>query len=273
MGDNQHYLAFIRVTLLGMARSGKSSLVNNIVNNAFSPTYSKTTESTLYYSTVRITGEQDSLLELEDVFGSDDVGDVAISTKVTEERQVNDFYDFWWPSTQEKSMREQKRLKASESPTPDAHGTRRLVEKPFGLYKAPVDGSFRPLTKNRMAYLIVFDANDESSYKEAVRVYEGLKEYHEKKNSSMLPLINFVANKIDKDPTADVFCRVTASARAYADFNSVPLHQVSALQFSGVKKMFRGIVQAVKSNQLLWMLEVDVNNEEEDGTGGKCTIQ
>jgi len=272
MGDNQAYLAFIRVTLLGMARSGKSSLINNIVNNAYSPSYSKTTESTLYYSVVRIAGEQDSLLEIEDTFGSNDVGDVAITKKDTEERQIGDFYDFWWPTTREDSHREQARLKG-EGKKVDAQGKPRTMEKPLGLYNAPIDGVFRPLTRNRMAYLIVFDVNDEISYKEAVRVYEGLIDYHAKKRSNMTPLINFVANKIDKDPTSEVQKRVVCSAKAYCDFNSVPLQQVSALQFQGVKKLFRSLVQAVKCNQLLWTMDIDTTAEQEDGAAIKCTVQ
>jgi len=280
MGDNQDFLAFIRVTLLGHARSGKSSLVNNVVNNAFSPAYTRTTESTLYYSVVRIKDNQDALLEIEDTFGSNDVGDVA---GIPDERQIGDFYDFWWPSTREGSMEEQKRLQGLQKVKGDAflvakkEGKEcllpRSLEKPLGLYEAPTDGRFYPLTKNRMAWLIVFDVNCEDSYKEAVKVYEGLDEYHKKKQSPMRPLIHFVANKSDKDPTSPKFQRVWASASAYADLNSVPLQLVSALQFQGVKKMFRSIVQAVQCHQLLWMLEGDTAAEEEEDGKTKCTVQ
>lgn len=262
----------MRVTILGMARSGKSSLVNNVVNNAFSASYTKTTEATLYYSVQRIQGEQDALLEIEDTFGSNDVGDVAIRVGLTEERQVQDFYDFWWPQTVSEARSEQIRLKGQGSKI-DHLGYARSMEKPLGLYKPPVDGVFRPLTKNRMAFLIVFDGNDETSYKEAVRVFEGLKDYHAKKQSPIEPLINFVANKIDKDPTSPLFQSVMASAKAYCDFNSVPMQQVSALQYKGVKKLFRSIVQAVRSNQLLWMMDIDTMAEAEDDGVGKCTIQ
>lgn len=271
MGD-QTYLAFMRVTILGMARSGKSSLVNNVVNNAFSASYTKTTEATLYYSVQRIQGEQDALLEIEDTFGSNDVGDVAVRHKHVEERQVQDFYDFWWPQSSTEARAAQKKLKDQGS-TIDVHGHARAMEKPLGLYKPPVDGVFRPLTKNRMAFLIVFDGNDETSYKEAVRVFEGLKDYHVKKGSTIKPLINFVANKIDKDPTSPVFQGVMASAKAYCDFNSVPIQQVSALQYKGVKKLFRSIVQAVRSNQLLWLMDLDTMAEADDSEAGKCTIQ
>jgi len=270
--DDQQYLAFMRITLLGMARSGKSSLVNNIVNNSYTPTYSRTTEASLYYTVVRISGEQDSLIEIEDTFASNDIGEVALSPTKTEERPIQDFYDYWWPSTKEDTAAELKRLKSSQ--TSGEGRLSRTLEKPLGLYKAPIDGAFRPLTRNRMAFLIVFDANDAESYKEAVKIYEGLREYHLINVSKMKPVINFVANKTDKDPTSSIFQSVMLSAKAYTQFNGVALRETSALQFKNVKKLFRSIVQAVRSNQALWLLDLGGNQgDEDDGAEGKCVIQ
>lgn len=271
--DDQQYLAFMRITLLGMARSGKSSLVNNIVNNSYTPTYSKTTEASLYYTVVRISGEQDSLIEIEDTFASNDIGEVALTPSKTEERPIHDFYDYWWPSTQELTAAELTKLKKMQTKKEEGRAARTL-EKPLGLYQAPTDGAFKPLTRNRMAFLIVFDANDEESYKEAVKIYEGLREYHTINVNKMKPVINFVANKTDKDPTSSVFQSVMLSAKAYTQFNSVALRETSALQFKNVKKLFRSIVQAVRSNQALWLLDLGGNQgDEDDGAEGKCIIQ
>lgn len=259
--------------MLGMARSGKSSLVNNVVNNAYTPVYSKTTQASLYYMVVRIAGEQDSLLEIEDTFGSGDVGEVALTAENVAEVQIGEFFDFWWPSTKERTIRKQKELLTKFS-KPDPNSiVQRSSDKPLSVYPPPTSGAFSPLTQNRMAFLIIFDANDEDSYKEAVRLYEGLIEYHQKKKDKMKPVINFVANKIDLDPTSDRFQSVIASAKGYCDFHGVPLRQVSALQYKGVKKLFRTIVQAVRAQQLLWMLDMGGTKlPDDDEAAGKCSI-
>lgn len=282
--DGPTNLVFIRVTLLGCAKSGKSSLVNNVVNNAFSVSYNRTTEAALYYTTVRIQGnpsEEDSghstLVEIEDTFASNDVGTVSLQHG-TKERQINDFYDFYWPYTKEQKKKELDELKKRGEETDNAgakdkSGIVRSIDKPLSMMKPPTDGIFRPLTSNRMAFLIVFDSNDENSYTEGVRIYEQLREYHENKKDKMNPLLFFVANKIDQDPTSRVHREVIQSAQAYADFKGVPLHKVSALQFKGVKKLFRNVVQAVRACQVLWLQDSGSSKTEDKKDENQCSLQ
>lgn len=242
--------AFVRVTLLGHSACGKTSLANAFVNNVFYAAYQPTTETQLYYTTMRISSKDDKtehnvLMEIEDTHGSD------FGLDSRGDAEIKFFYDSWAPAT--------KQLKAQgerEREFTDSTGQPRSVRLPFSTFKAPTDVDeqgkqvYDPLTRNRMAYLILFDALDRASFQEATKLHRELKQRIDQ--GELHPVVYLVANKVDKDPWSSELEVLKRSARTYSEDSGVPYYEVSALQFRGVKKLFRNLMYAVLVDQKLW---------------------
>lgn len=252
-------LAFFRITVLGMGDSGKTCLINAFVNNFCPTVYTETDDPTLYYKTVRLPSDEDDgkpfsvLVEIEDTYNSSrgDGKDVY-----NQKRDVSQFID----------MRRDK-------PTPKGEGDAR-ISAPLSVYESPKVGKYNPLTKGRMGFMIVFDANSEKSYTEALNIHMMLEEDLMKKKIKLKPVIYLVANKIDKDPTSPEFQKMCASASIYSQSKMIRYEEVSALEFKRVKKMFREMLNNIRSNQILWLLDDgDDKAGEEDGGGSKCVVQ
>mmetsp|Transcript_41122 Transcript_41122/g.113340 ORF Transcript_41122/g.113340 Transcript_41122/m.113340 type:complete len:263 (+) Transcript_41122:88-876(+) len=262
MGDGCKDLAFIRITLLGAANSGKTSLANAFVNNVTPATYQPNDEERLFYVTMRLAGsDEDSnfnvICEIEDTVGSNNLMDT----------RLENFYDLFWPRAPKKAET------LAKKDIVDHGGQSRSILLPFGTYQAPLDTRYRPLTNNRMAYFLMFDTTDQKSYLEALRLHKGLLAYWQKKELNLKPVVFLVGNKIDKDPGGETFFEVSQNAHMYSEHCAVPYFTVSATQYTGVKKLFRTAVQTVRIHQSLWLLRFkDPNNSglEDDKN---CGIQ
>merc|ERR1712232_85476 len=138
---------------------------------------------------------------------------------------------------------------------------------PFGTYDAPLgEGTklwpqaptYRPLTQNRMAYLLAFDVSSQESYLEALRIHKELTDYWQKKSFKLKPIIFLVANKIDKKATPGRSAAedVETNATIWSEYNSVRYYPVSAMQSKGIKKLFRSAVEAVRQNTPLWSIDL-----------------
>eukprot|EP00971_Amphidinium_carterae_P126573 2507694-Amphidinium_carterae.1 len=173
MADDE--LPFLRITMIGAAGSGKTSLIEAFVNNAVSPGIPTTTSPTLSYTVVRLSqleGDDHKkqqhvdhgsrvLVEIEDTFGSDGIGTVSGTDQAM---TITPFYDLWWPgiNAHSTSVHNTEPKKKSLPKKDDAN-------IPLNPFQAPLDGKFRPLTRNRMAYMICFDSTDTGSFKEALK--------------------------------------------------------------------------------------------------------
>merc|ERR1719473_2518070 len=148
-------LAFFRITVLGKDNCGKTCLINSYVNNYCPTVYTETDDPTLYYKTVRLPAEDDDakafsvLVEIEDTYSSfrGDGKDLYGRT-----RDVRNFIDMTRRDTVKRGKKGQK------------------ISCPLSVYEPPRVGKYQPLTKGRMCFMIVFDANDEKSYTEALNV-------------------------------------------------------------------------------------------------------
>lgn len=266
MGDGVADLAFIRITLMGMSGCGKTSLAQVFTNNVFEQKVQPTVEPNLFYTSMKLAGtdEDDSnfnvILEIEDTIGSDRKARLATDI----------FYDLWLPSTASEKHQEASQ-KDMEDERADDH--KRSVSRPLSMYKAPTDGQYRPLTRNRMAYFILFDATKKKSYLEALKLHAELVDHQRKKQNKLKPIVYLVANKIDKDPWGDEFKQVTGSARTYSEGNAVRLFETSALQFRGVKKLFREVVKAVRVQQSLWVMDRGSEAVDDETSAEKCSVQ
>mmetsp|Transcript_129797 Transcript_129797/g.361666 ORF Transcript_129797/g.361666 Transcript_129797/m.361666 type:complete len:358 (+) Transcript_129797:80-1153(+) len=130
---------------------------------------------------------------------------------------------------------------------------------------------YRPLTRNRMVYFLVFDMNDSVSYQEAVSQEKALRQFLTSKKMKMHPITFLVGTKKDIDPDSDQFKSVRHSAKVKSEKEAIRFEEVSALKFEGVKKLFRQAVQAVRGHQALWLLDHGITNvDDEDRKEGCC---
>jgi len=203
-------------------------------------------------------GNFNVLCEIEDTFGSDrkDPG-----------LRFDNYLDLRWPLPEV-----QRTGKLQEKEYKDETGCIRSLAFPFAQYKAPLstEALKLPLTKNRMAYLIVFDANSQKSYQEAMKIHQTMQEYWLKKEIRLKPVVLLVGNKIDEQ--GPDFQMVNESAQVYSEDNSIPYYPVSALQYKGVKHLFRNAIQRVRVNQSLWTLEYRQRTDDAVGAAG-CGVQ
>eukprot|EP00746_Dinoflagellata_sp_MGD_P005101 gnl/MRDRNA2_/MRDRNA2_109878_c0_seq1.p1 gnl/MRDRNA2_/MRDRNA2_109878_c0~~gnl/MRDRNA2_/MRDRNA2_109878_c0_seq1.p1 ORF type:complete len:260 (-),score=58.06 gnl/MRDRNA2_/MRDRNA2_109878_c0_seq1:10-789(-) len=253
-------LAFFRITVLGMGDSGKTSLINAFVNNFCPTVYTETQDPTLYYKTVRLPSDEDEgkpfsvLVEIEDTYNSARGDDKDCYGN---KRDVANFIDM-----------------SRSKPVPKAASADAKLSMPLSVYEPPRVGRYNPLTKGRMGFMIVFDANSEKSYTEALNIHMMLEEDLLKKKIRLKPVIYLVANKIDKDPTSNEFQKMIASAQIYSQAKMIRYEEVSALEFKRVKKMFREMLGHIRSNQILWLLDDgDENVTAEEAGGSKCVVQ
>mmetsp|Transcript_113398 Transcript_113398/g.219648 ORF Transcript_113398/g.219648 Transcript_113398/m.219648 type:complete len:291 (-) Transcript_113398:17-889(-) len=281
VSDGSANMAFIRITLIGAAKSGKTSLVNAFVSNAFYTQYQPTRDLTLYYTTLRVAGTEDEpdfncLVEIEDTWACNKIGDEKMEL----------VYNPWWPSTKESALQESlmKEKWQTDVKKDKKIGADRTVLNPFSMSTAPVletrdcdpcgrdmEGRrYQPLTRNRMVYFIVFDCNEPESYKIALSQEKALYEYLKKKDINVRPVVVLVATKIDENPGSPVSEQVLESAGQKSTKEGVPYERVSALKFQGVKRLFRKGVMMARMNQQLWLLESGIRTGNEANQEACC---
>eukprot|EP00927_Polykrikos_kofoidii_P035704 TRINITY_DN30249_c0_g1_i1.p1 TRINITY_DN30249_c0_g1~~TRINITY_DN30249_c0_g1_i1.p1 ORF type:complete len:265 (+),score=38.42 TRINITY_DN30249_c0_g1_i1:61-855(+) len=246
MASGSDDMAFIRITLLGSAKSGKTSLASTFVSNIMPHSYHPTARANISYTVVRLSGDGhemnfNALVEIEDTCASDNPAG---------RKQVEQYYNVWRPTVENSTVKNELEQEEKVGPRGDV----RSLAFPFGRYDPFLAENIgEPLTRNRMAYFLVFDINDRNSYTEALRIHVALKEYWAKKNIGLTPVVMLVGNRVDEG--GDDLVDVTYSAANYSEYNCIPFHPVSALQFKGVKKLFRAGVSAVRKKQHLFLLE------------------
>lgn len=260
-------LPFFRITVVGLGGSGKTALVNSYMNKHCPTVYQETNDPVLYYKTVKVQNEDDddaksafrALLEIEDTYSSFR-GD---GKSYGQPRDIKRFLDM--SRSEESNLSKQLKTDNKE----------KGAARPFASYTCPRADQYKPLTKGRMGFMIVFDANDTKSYEEALNLHLLLQEDLKRKKIKLEPVVYLVANKIDKDPQSDTFFQIIASAELYSKEKMIRLWQVSALEFVRVKKMFREMVNKIRSNQILWLLDDGQRVTEDFGDSGgeKCTLQ
>merc|ERR1712060_197913 len=103
------------------------------------------------------------------------------------------------------------------------------------------------MTSRRMGFLIVFDVNNEDSLKAAQHIFDDLMEKRPTHHKIFL-----VANKIDKDPLSVGFRRNCEAARLFAQDKGIRYREVSALEYTHVKKLFREMVEEICMQPELW---------------------
>jgi len=267
--DKQQPFPVLRLTVLGLAESGKTSLINSWVNNTCPSAYLPTENATLFYRNVRIENPVDRV----------DDKDKLVNVLV----EIEDTY--CW--TLSEGLDDYGQTYGAQKFLDVSGGTRSMVQMvpgsapmgPFAPSVAPSRTQYKPVTKARMGFLIVFDANSKESLKVAMEIHGELSRVHLNGH-----VIYLVANKIDIDPFNTTFRQNIAAARAYArqktqQRTAVRFAEVSALEFTRVRKLFRDVVEEIALQPHLWSDDgegfraVKTDATAPDTTQEECAVQ
>jgi GTPase SAR1 family protein len=282
MAANDDDMAMLRITLLGPAASGKTSLVNAYVNNICPTVYTPTDDPCIYYRTLR--AEKDDrletvLLEIEDTYSAERIDGKDHCGK---NRNIDLFLGMKKGGNQTvASMKDGL--------------------APFASVSAPRDGTYDPFAKGRMAFIILFDINSIESLEAAKEIFKKLDKRHgeSKVGTSLEPVVYLVANKIDLDPHSEEPGRIKRSLQDIQRFQHDPAYDhpwfpkadhpgdpekrirftfmdVSAMEFTKVRRLFRNIVDDILCRPMLYLNEDEAQNRDQDnrwslfgGYGGK----
>lgn len=244
-----------RITVIGSTGCGKTSLVTCFVNNTVSTEYKETLYPTLYHKLVRLTPEDDEkgniqslILEIEDTYGSE---------RTDDGRSIVQFLDI--------------RRKPLHVPSKTKDFT------PFSIWKPPLIPSgpgqkYYPITIGRMGFILVFDANSNSSFEGVLNLHALINEYLDNRNDRLKPVISIVATKIDKDPECPTFQSIITQAETYSQKMMIRFWKVSAFENKNVKRMFKDMIYLIQGNQLLWMMEPEEQETEKEEEESECVV-
>mmetsp|Transcript_40260 Transcript_40260/g.110759 ORF Transcript_40260/g.110759 Transcript_40260/m.110759 type:complete len:322 (-) Transcript_40260:9-974(-) len=248
-------LALFRVTLLGSAGCGKTSLISAFVNNFCPTVYTPTVDAAIYYKALSLplagagpasarglghAGSMPVLAEIEDTCAlrldsADDLSDV---------RQFLSLGRSGGDSEHSTPRSSPQSTLASETST---------YAPPLSNAEAPRFGRHAPVGESRMGFMIVYDSNDESSLAEAFRIHELLENaIWRQKGANAKPMVHLVANKIDKDPFSVEYARMRDRACNFASAKVLHRAEVSALEVKKVRQLFRGLLTDIRDRRGLW---------------------
>lgn len=154
-------------------------------------------------------------------------------------------------------------------------------------------GEYRPLVRQRMAFIFVFDATSQKSYIEALRRLKEFQEFHIMKCSKMKPVIYLVGNKDDQktrphndDPHMKDDETATNNFKGIWDHLSGFIREqseqgqniqkafVSAAHFHGIQKLFRDVVTDLKMRDTMWKLDPQNTSDSALSDAAKhCSLQ
>eukprot|EP00929_Paragymnodinium_shiwhaense_P068786 TRINITY_DN34662_c0_g1_i1.p2 TRINITY_DN34662_c0_g1~~TRINITY_DN34662_c0_g1_i1.p2 ORF type:complete len:340 (-),score=104.45 TRINITY_DN34662_c0_g1_i1:42-1061(-) len=241
-------LELFRITVLGPARCGKTSMISAFVNNHSPHVYSPTLDPVLYHKTMCLPkmqtaggGEESGLpilIEIEDTPGARDMVEtkkLGGTDRYGHPRGVDWFLD---PDGGAGGGRERDMAKE-------------LLNLCSGLDHPQKSYDYQPLAKTRMAFIVAYDATDDESYRGAVQVCDQLKEATS--SQSLTPIIFFVAAKVDKVRREhELALHTRDEAKKYCNKKSVRFAEVSSLEFKQVRDLFREVLQEIRLRPQLW---------------------
>eukprot|EP00927_Polykrikos_kofoidii_P026150 TRINITY_DN23333_c0_g1_i1.p1 TRINITY_DN23333_c0_g1~~TRINITY_DN23333_c0_g1_i1.p1 ORF type:complete len:263 (+),score=43.08 TRINITY_DN23333_c0_g1_i1:163-951(+) len=254
---------FLHITVLGLRGSGKTSLINSWVNNFFPTSHAPTEVTTLYYRTVRLYGA-DTVTE------SDTDSFVSVLAEIA---------DTPTPLTNEEASHGTQTIKQQLNDQIQKHfdkntqeeGLSKTPQPPFKGCDAPRAKSSPLLTKCHMSYMIVFDTTDKDSLSVAQEIVEILVTQKEEDAVKVV----LVGNKIDKDVLNTKRDANIEQAFKFAATRDVSFFEVSASDFTCVRRLFRRVLEDVVASPELWRdgpLETRLSARNEGG-GETCSTQ
>jgi len=236
-----------RVTVLGASEVGKTSLISAFVNNFCPTVYIETNDAALYYKTLEISvrlpsqeqalGQVAILAELEDTYAWDREGMDGSGRAMSAQK-------FLTPAGYVS--------KAGREALPPQDGEMLVA------CLAPEVGKYRPVTHKRMAFLVVYDVMQESTYGQAIKILDTL----DKQKSEWQgrgPIVALVACKTDRlfrdmEVRSPELQRLF-DAKADADRRGIKFTEMVTSDLQRVRKLFRQVFVDLHERPDLWRRE------------------
>ncbi|SCO93580.1 GTPase, putative [Plasmodium malariae] len=220
-------MILLQLTVIGYINTGKTSLINSIMNNEVFSKYAHTDMPMVYYK-VHKDKNRTFCVEIEDT--SVDV-DINIFTNML-----------------------RKEI------TTNSNTTRNPVfsffEKPSIPFKT--EDKYNSISYGRMAYFLVFDLTNPSTLEYVKTVYLNMSSVYER-YYTLKPFITLVGNKSD---LASEDSELVRQAENFANENMVQLWLTSAFTGKNVKKLFLHMVNMVYNNTNLWKYDIEDSGSE-----------
>ncbi|VEV58699.1 GTPase, putative [Plasmodium vinckei vinckei] len=231
-------MILLQVTVLGYLNTGKTSLVNSIMNNEVFNTYMHTEMPMIYYKVYR-ERNRSFCVEIEDT--SIDVN-------------VNIFMNML-----------RKEIKTNKN---------HMTNPVFSLFEKPMipfshDDQYNSVCYGRMAYLLVFDLTNPSTFEYAKMIYLNMSNVYNRLYT-LKPFITLVGNKYGifsqaDESNKDLINQNNELLRQAEDFSNehmIQLWLTSAHTGKNVKKLFVHVINMVYNNTNLWKYDADDSMSE-----------
>ena len=260
-----------KISVIGSASVGKTSICARIVNNYFTALYEPTIDIGYYTKLVKITDAEVSskiyiLATLEDFFGLNNPILKPENTTNSEyilkkkEKMTESFRQLMFTSVKKRDelSKEAENIKSKKFDTKkDKDPKYLLYENIFSLDKSI----------ERQGYIIVVDITDHSSIEDAKTIIDKLQQIEKTSNLSY-PKCIFI-NKIDRIIDKKLVKAFMTEVEQLKAKQKLDIYKVSALNNSGVSDAFRKFLSKIhqanmdkKQNEGLE--EKDFSDEEED---------
>lgn len=133
----------------------------------------------------------------------------------------------------------------------------------FSYFERPsipftVNDFYNTVSFGRMAYFLVFDLTNESTFEYVKSIYIKMASVYNQ-FYILRPYIAIVGNKYD---LVDEDCNLIREAEKFSNENFIQLWLTSAYIGTNVKKLFVHMVNMVYSNTNLWKYDIDESNSE-----------
>ncbi|CAA9989853.1 GTPase, putative [Plasmodium knowlesi strain H] len=220
-------MILMQLTVLGYLNTGKTALINSIMNNDIYSNYVHTDLPTVYYK-VHKEKNRSFCVEIEDTSVNVDVNVFMNMLR----KEI---------TTDSRSMR---------------NPVFSLFDKPTIPFQA--GDQYNSISYGRMAYFLVFDLTNASTLEYVKMIYGNMSKAYDR-YYTLKPFISLVGNKYDL-VTED--CELVRQAENFANENMVQLWLTSATTGRNVKKLFTHTIHMVYNNTNLWKYDIEESGSE-----------
>ncbi|CDO66265.1 GTPase, putative [Plasmodium reichenowi] len=220
-------MILLQLTVVGYLNTGKTSLINSIMNNEIFTNYSHTPLPMIYYK-VHKDKSRAFCVEIEDT--SVDV-------------DINNFTNM---------MRKEITTNSKNMKNPVFS----YFENPCIQFQE--HDPYNSISYGRMAYFLVFDLTNPSTFEYVKMIYLNMSSIYEK-YYTLKPFISLVGNKSD---LADENCALVREAENFSNEHMVQLWLTSAYTGKNVKKLFLHTINMVYNNTNLWKYDIEESGSE-----------
>jgi GTPase SAR1 family protein len=257
----------IKIAVLGSVATGKTAIINRLVNNNFSIGYEPTLEVTNYtvlfnLNEYDVKNKTYVMLTLEDMFGINNPllqsHESTITSSYLKEKRTEmsaTFQKLMFTSVEKRdklSAESEKKKTKNVNPKKDRNPK-------FLIYEQIFENDEKI---ERVGFIFVCDCNDQKSYEAIKTIIEKLHQI-EKTNNLMYPKCIFI-NKIDKGADKKKLKAIITDLQQFKTKFKLEFYKTSALTNYGITESFRKFISKIHQQQVDQKQNEGVEDQEND---------